>query len=339
MGAYLPKIGITMGDPAGIGPEIIIKALADYKNRDKFTPIVLGDAGILEETASELGIPSPLNAISSPEEAKSKSLNVISLSSLGDIKKGEMSAAAGHASGTYIEKGVDLALSGLLDAIVTAPICKESFNEGGFPYPGHTEFLAELTGTSDYAMMLMGESLKVVLLTIHCPLMKVAGLLSPEETLRIIRLADRSLKKYFNLEKPALALASLNPHAGEGGLFGEEEERLLLPASRAARSEGIDVTDPLPADTLFFFAAKGKYDAVICPYHDQALIPLKLLHFEEGVNVTLGLPIIRTSPDHGTAFDIAGKGIANPESMKSAVSAAFKMSLQKRNVKGAANGE
>jgi len=307
----LPKIGISMGDPAGIGPEIILKVLADEKALTDFIPLVIGDMTVLSERAKKLNIPFSLPLIDNISNwVNNPHPGLLSLTSLQNVECGEVSKESGHASGLYIKKAVELALNNDIDGMVTAPINKESFNLGGFNYPGHTEFLAELTKTENYAMMLMGDTLKVVLLTIHCSLMEVAGRLSVEDTLRIIRLSHESLKKYFAIESPGIALASLNPHAGEAGLFGQEEEKILLPASRMAREEGIDVTDPLPADTLFFSAVRGKYDIVVCPYHDQGLIPLKMLHFEDGVNVTLGLPIVRTSPDHGTAFDIAGRGIA-----------------------------
>jgi len=326
MQASLPKIGISMGDPAGIGPEVILGALADEEILRTCVPVIIGDRGVLLERAQIVGLPFLAHELTSLSDNFSPSSPaILSLTSLQNVKCGELSKESGQASGLYIQKAVELALEGKLDAVVTAPINKESFNLGGFNYPGHTEFLAHLTKTNDYAMMLMGESLKVILLTIHCPLMEVAKRLTTDDTLRIIRLANESLKKYFDIETPRIALASLNPHAGESGLFGEEEERILMPASKIAREEGINVTDPLPADTLFFSAVRGNYDIVVCPYHDQGLIPLKLLHFEDGVNVTLGLPIVRTSPDHGTAFDIAGKGIANADSLKAAIFTAIKM--------------
>ena len=328
----LPRIGITMGDPAGVGPEIIIKALSGGEKTRDYTPLILGDYELLSRCADELRCGIKLVSVDNPgQPVNDGSIAVLSLTRLGHIKPGSISKEAGKASGIYIEKGAALAMDGLVDGIVTAPINKESFNLGGFSYPGHTEFLAHLTSTEDYAMMLMGDSLKVILLTIHCALMEVAGRLSVSDTLRIIRLSNESLKKFFGIAEPRLALASLNPHAGEGGLFGREEEDILIPASDEARKEGIDVTRPLPSDTLFFSAVRGAYDAVICPYHDQGLIPLKLLHFEDGVNVTLGLPIVRTSPDHGTAYDIAGKGVASSESIEAAVKVAVSMALAKRS--------
>ncbi|MDH3973391.1 MAG: 4-hydroxythreonine-4-phosphate dehydrogenase PdxA [Deltaproteobacteria bacterium] len=335
MQASLPKIGISMGDPAGIGPEIILKALTDEKVLNTCLPLVIGDSGVLHEMAKKLDIPFPLTSLDTLSDWQDNSSPaILSLTSLQHAVCGEVSKSSGHASGLYIQKAAELALGGEIDGIVTAPINKESFNLGGFDYPGHTEFLAHLTKTENYAMMLMGETLRVVLLTIHCPLMEVAGRLTREDTIRIIRLSHETLKTYFAIENPRIALASLNPHAGEGGLFGEEEEQILIPASRMAREEGIDVTEPLPADTLFFSAVRGKYDIVVCPYHDQGLIPLKLLHFEDGVNVTLGLPIVRTSPDHGTAFDIAGKGLAKPESIKAAIFTALTMIRAKKTSQG-----
>jgi len=325
------KIGITMGDPAGIGPEIIVKALLSPGILQSCIPVVIGDAEVLRDAAKELGINREIHDIASPTEAKPDGrISVINMPCEGKINRGAVSVNSGKASGEFIERGVGLALRRDIDALVTAPINKESFNLGGFPYPGHTEFLASLTGAKDYAMMLMGASLKVVLLTIHCPIIDVAGKLSTDDTLRICRLSNYYLKNYFGIKEPRLALAALNPHAGEAGLFGKEETEILAPAARAARSEGINVTDPLPSDTLFYRAVKGEFDAVICPYHDQGLIPLKLLHFETGVNVTLGLPVIRTSPDHGTAYDIAGKGKANPDSLKAAIVAAIDMVKAKR---------
>lgn len=333
MKSDLPKIGITMGDPAGVGPEIIIKALSAGEKARDYIPLILGDYELLSRCANELRSDIKLTSVETPDQpVDDDCIAVLSLTSLGDVEPGLISKEAGQASGIYIEKGAGLAMDGLIDGIVTAPINKESFNLGGFSYPGHTEFLAHLTSTEDYAMMLMGDSLKVILLTIHCPLMEVAGRLSISDTIRIIRLSKDSLKKYFGIAEPRLALASLNPHAGEAGLFGREEEDILIPASDEARKEGIDVTHPLPSDTLFFSAVRGAYDAVICPYHDQGLIPLKLLHFEDGVNVTLGLPIVRTSPDHGTAYDIAGKGVASSESIEAAIKVAVGMARANRKL-------
>lgn len=326
------KIGVTMGDPAGIGPEIIVKALSSPDILNSCLPIIIGNITVCKEAVKKLGISREIYEINSIGGAKADGgINVLNLPCDGKVDPGVVSKQSGKASGEFIKKGVGLALDQQIDALVTAPINKESFNMGGFPYPGHTEFLASLTDTKDYAMMLMGESLRVVLLTIHCALMDVSEKLSVVDTLRISRLTDYYLRNYFGIKSPKIALASLNPHAGEGGMFGKEESDILAPAAHTARKEGINITDPLPSDTLFYKAVRGEFDAVICPYHDQALIPLKLLHFDSGVNVTLGLPIIRTSPDHGTAYDLVGKMVAKPDSLKAAIMTAIDMVKAKRH--------
>ena len=259
-GSYLEeqiKIGITMGDPAGIGPEIIVKALSSPDIRNSCLPVVIGDIAICKETAKELGLNCEIYEINSIKDAKADGgINVLDLPCDGKADRGVVSKQSGKASGEFIKKGVYLAIDRQIDALVTAPINKESFNMGGFPYPGHTEFLAFLTNTKDYAMMLMGESLKVVLLTIHCALMDVSEKLSVVDTLRISRLTYYYLRDYFGIKNPKIALASLNPHAGEGGMFGKEESDILAPAAYSARKEGIHITDPLPSDTLFYKAVK-----------------------------------------------------------------------------------
>jgi 4-hydroxythreonine-4-phosphate dehydrogenase len=261
------------------------------------------------------------------------SINLLSLSSISpaEARHGTPSPACGRAMYAYIAEAVRLTAQGEVDAITTAPINKKALADAGYSYPGHTELLAELTGTVDYAMMLAGEKLRVVPVTIHCALRDVFRLLTADKIAASIRIAHRSLREYFNLPQPSIAVAALNPHAGEGGLFGSEEETLIAPALEQARALGIGVSGPLPPDTLFYHAAAGRYDAVICMYHDQALIPLKLLHFDEAVNVTLGLPIIRTSVDHGTAYDIAGTGRANPASLVNALKMAAMMAGSRKS--------
>jgi 4-hydroxythreonine-4-phosphate dehydrogenase len=214
---------------------------------------------------------------------------------------------------------------GKIDAMITAPINKEAMGRAGYSYPGHTEFLAKLTRVKNPIMMLAGDNLKVALVTTHCPLKKIPDLITFQKILTTIEIVHSSLKQYFGLDSPKIAVAALNPHGGEGGLFGDEEKKIILPAIKEALNLGIDVEGPFPSDSLFYHAAKGKYHLVICMYHDQGLIPLKLLNFHNAVNVTLGLPIIRISPDHGTAYDIAGKGIANPSSMLKALELAARM--------------
>ncbi|HBR17920.1 MAG: 4-hydroxythreonine-4-phosphate dehydrogenase PdxA [Deltaproteobacteria bacterium RIFCSPLOWO2_12_FULL_43_16] len=315
-----PTIAITMGDPTGVGPEVILKALTDRNIRQLCTPVVLGDEAVLEFVSAKCKL-------------QSANCKVINLSNLNPpkLKPGRPDKICAKAMMTYIEEAVCMAMAGDVDAIVTAPISKEAINRAGYKFHGHTEFLAHLTKTKDYAMMLAGSSLKVILLTIHESIKNVPGLLTTEKVFKTIKITDNTFKRYFGLKKPRIAVAALNPHAGEGGLFGGEEKRIILPAIKKARQMGINASDPLPPDTLFYRAVKNKeFDCVICMYHDQGLIPLKLLHFENGVNVTLGLPIIRTSVDHGTAYDIAWKGIANPASMKAAIKMAVEMVGKKR---------
>lgn len=216
-------------------------------------------------------------------------------------------------------------MTGKIAAMVTAPISKEHLQRGGYRYPGHTEFLADLAGIRDFRMMMAGPGLRVVLVTIHEPLSKVPSLLSVSRILKTIRITDDSLRSWFGLRRPRIAVAALNPHAGESGIFGREEKRIIGPAVVRARRQGICASGPFPPDTVFYRAVKGDFDAVVAMYHDQGLIPLKLLHFDRGVNITLGLPFVRTSVDHGTAFDIAGKGIADPSSLIAAIEMAVEM--------------
>ena len=325
----LPIIGITMGDPAGIGPEIIVKALQDSAVTSICRPVVFGDRGILEREAVLPGSTCLFETVPSPEACLLKpgltGLVEVSRLSPSEIPHGKPIPAGGAAMAQYIIRAVEAAQAGKIDAIVTAPISKSVLHDAGYRYPGHTEMLADLTGTKDVVMMLAGESLRVVLATIHCPYVDVPKLLSTEKILKTITITHESLQKVLGGGKPRIAVAGLNPHAGEGGLFGEEEKNLIAPAVAEAVRLGIDAVGPMPADTLFYYAARGRYDVVVCMYHDQGLIPLKLLHFDTGVNVTLGLPIIRTSVDHGTAYDIAGRGIANPASMVSAIKMAVQM--------------
>lgn len=326
-----------MGDPAGVGPEIIAMALAD---RDIFKccqPVVLGDETVLCEALLRLCDTAPekidpemrVKTIDAPDQAQSwpGTMDVISLSSLtpGSVKPGNPVVAGGAAMVRYIQEAVDMALRNEIQAMVTGPISKSLMHQAGFHYDGHTQLIAERTNTLDYVMMLAGETLRVVLVTIHCPMKDVPDLLNPESIEKTISITSKALKRDFGLERPRLAVAALNPHAGEDGLFGSEERDIIIPAMDRVRKQGVLVEGPFPADTLFQKAAQGAFDAVVCMYHDQGLIPLKLLHFSDGVNVTLGLSIIRTSVDHGTAYDIAGRGMADPSSLKAAIRMAAKM--------------
>lgn len=333
--AQAPRIAITMGDPTGIGPEIIVKVLSDRGTFNFCRPIVLGDRSIMERAVKLLGASLEVNEMATAGEKHYRHglINLLPLSAIRpeEAQYGAPAPACGRALYAYIAEAVRLAAQGEVDAITTAPINKKVLADAGYAYPGHTELLAELTGTKHYAMMLAGEKLKVVPVTIHCALRDVFRRLTPEKIVTAIRITHHALQEYFSPQQPRIAVAALNPHAGEGGIFGNEEERIIAPALEQAQSLGIEVSGPLPPDTLFYHAAAGRYDAVICMYHDQALIPLKLLHFDEAVNVTLGLPIIRTSVDHGTAYDIAGTGRANPASLCNALKMAAMMAGSKKD--------
>jgi len=325
----LPRVGITMGDPTGIGPEIIVKVLSDKSTFHFCRPIVLGDRKIMERDLKLLHSTLKVNELEELEERNYRNgkLNLLSLSDINvnEIDYGVPTKACGKAMVKYIEEAVKLILTGRIDAITTAPISKKALSDAGYSYPGHTELLAKLTGSREYVMMLAGDKLKVVLVTIHCGLKEVFHLLTMEKIVTTIRITHSSLIDFFNEKNPKIAVAALNPHAGEGGLFGKEEEEIILPAIRQAQGLGIEVEGPFPPDTLFYHATQGAYSAVVSMYHDQGLIPLKLLHFKDAVNVTLGLPLIRTSVDHGTAYDIAGTGKANPLSLLNALKLAARM--------------
>ncbi|MBU3936620.1 MAG: 4-hydroxythreonine-4-phosphate dehydrogenase PdxA, partial [Proteobacteria bacterium] len=249
--------------------------------------------------------------------------NVLSLSDLGNgLCWGKPTSETGRAMGYYIEEGVRLVQQNQLAGLVTCPISKGALKAGGYRFPGHTEMLAEICQAQDFAMMMAGSTLKITLVSIHQALAEVPGAITRESVLRMIGITGRALRDDFGVAQPRLAVAGLNPHAGEDGMFGDEEQRIIGPAVAAARQAGWLVEGPFPPDTVFNKAAAGQFDAVVCMYHDQGLIPFKLLHFSDGVNVTLGLPIVRTSVDHGTAYDIAGKGMADPASLAAAVSMA-----------------
>ncbi len=314
-----------MGCPAGIGPEIILRSFADQTDWTEIRPVVLGDRKVLEKCGAELGLPAPCMAwtpgTSLSAAAAGKVIPVLQLSELTDtdLTWGQPNQATGKAMAHYIEAGVQLAQQGLIDGIATCPISKSSLNDAGYRFPGHTEMLASLTNTSSFAMMLAGSRLRVTLVTIHCPLREVAAQLTIQAVHTLIHITHQALSVDFAIDKPRIAVAGLNPHGGENQLFGSEEERIIGPAIQQARREHIDVFGPYPPDTVFHKAASGAFDAVVCMYHDQGLIPFKLLHFADGVNITLGLPVVRTSVDHGTAYDIAGKGLAEQQSLNEAI--------------------
>jgi 4-hydroxythreonine-4-phosphate dehydrogenase len=319
-------IAITMGDACGIGPEIVAKPSADS---DSLPPtLVLGDEGILKRAVRLLSLPLTVRVIDSPEDFQSSAgtLNVIALSRLPEeLPFGQLDRRAGKAAFDYIRTGIDLALQKKVRALVTAPINKEALRLADIHYPGHTEILADFSGTQDFAMMLMNDHLRVILVTIHVSLRQAIEQLTIERELRTIRLAHRAMTQ-LGIARPRVAVAGLNPHAGEHGLFGSEDEEVVRPAVRQAQAEGIDVSGPWPGDTVFMHARQGRFDVVVAQYHDQGLIPVKYLGVDEGVNVTVGLPFVRTSVDHGTAFDIAGTGKASHASLRVAVEQAAMLS-------------
>ena len=312
-------IAITMGDPCGVGPEIIAKLHADSASLPP--ALVLGDEGLIKRAIQLLALPLTVKVIDSPEDFQfaPNTINVISISRLPeDLPFGQLDARAGKAAFDYIRAGIDLALQKRIRAIVTAPINKEALRLADFHYPGHTEILADFSGTNDFAMMLMNNDLRVILVTIHVSLREAIDQVTMESELRTIRLAHRAMIQ-LGIAQPRIAVAGLNPHAGEHGLFGSEDEAIIKPAILQAQAEGIDASGPWPGDTVFMHARQGRFDIVVAQYHDQGLIPVKYLGVDEGVNVTVGLPFVRTSVDHGTAFDIAGTGKASHASLRVAV--------------------
>jgi 4-hydroxythreonine-4-phosphate dehydrogenase len=312
-------IAITMGDPCGIGPEIIAMLYADAAPLP--SSLVLGDEGLIKRAIRLLALPLTVGVIDSPEDFQftSNTIHVISLSRLPeDLPFGQLDARAGKAAFDYIRAGIDLALQKRIRAVVTAPINKEALRLAGFHYPGHTEILADFSETKDFAMMLMNSDLRVILVTIHVSLREALEQLTIERELTIIRLAHRAMIQ-LGIARPRIAVAGVNPHAGEHGLFGSEDEAIIRPAIRQAQAGGIAASGPWPGDTVFMHARQGRFDVVVAQYHDQGLIPVKYLGVDEGVNITVGLPFVRTSVDHGTAFDIAGKGEASHASLRVAV--------------------
>jgi 4-hydroxythreonine-4-phosphate dehydrogenase len=336
---HRPLIGITTGDPAGVGPEITAKALAQATVTSSCRALVIGDRSVMAATLDLLGAPLGLRAVSGPAEGRFEP-GTIDCLDLGNVDatrlpRGRVSAEAGRAAYAYIETAVKLCQSGDIEGMVTAPINKEALALAGVEHSGHTEILARLSGTTDFAMLLMGKELRVIHVTTHVALRRVPDLVTRDRVLRVIRLAQRAMMG-LGRSRPRIAVCGLNPHAGEDGLFGDEERTEILPAVETARREGLDVVGPLPADTLFSRARGGEFDIVVAMYHDQGHVPVKTVGFTydeaagtwtglSGVNVTVGLPFLRVSVDHGTAFDRAWKGIANPESMVEALDVAVRM--------------
>jgi 4-hydroxythreonine-4-phosphate dehydrogenase len=328
-----PPVGITLGDAAGISPEIIVKLdLAGLP----FPGVVYGDAGVLSATIRRLGLDGRIKAQPVDGPARSPAgqglIPVVNRWTPlpADLPPGKLDARAGRAAYEYLCQAIDDALSGNLRAIVTAPLNKEAMQAGGIHYPGHTEILAERTHTRRYAMMLANRELRVVLATIHVPISAVPGLITLDTELATIRLAHGACRR-AGIAAPRVAVAGLNPHAGENGRFGQEDIQVIAPAIAQARAEGIDASGPWPGDTIFMRARQGEFDVVVAQYHDQGLIPVKYLGVDHGVNVTIGLPFVRTSVDHGTAFDIAGQGVASPDSLREAYDLALDMTAAPAN--------
>jgi 4-phospho-D-threonate 3-dehydrogenase / 4-phospho-D-erythronate 3-dehydrogenase len=330
-----PIIAITMGDAAGIGPEIIMKALNDSEIYSSCLPFVIGDAKILERANQFVNTDLKVNIISDVSEASFAfgTVDCLDLNLLpADLPVGQVSGEAGNAAFQYLKKGIELANEKQIQGICTAPLNKEALHKGGHIYPGHTEILAELTNTTDFAMMLSAPKLKVIHVTTHVGILDAVKQITPERVYTVLQLAHSTLQK-AGYENPKIAVCGINPHAGENGLFGYgEEDEKIVPAVEKAQSEGINAQGPLPADTLFFRATRGDFDIVVAMYHDQGHGPIKVLGLEAGVNITVGLPIIRTSVDHGTAFDIAGTGIADDLSLKEAIRQAIELAPSKESL-------
>ncbi len=338
-----PIIGITMGDPASIGPEIAIKALLNDSIHAICRPLLVGDAGVFNDIVQRLKLPATVNAISKVQDAafKKGTVDVFDLKNvdMGKLVFGKISAMAGNASFEAVKKVIDLAMAGDIDATVTGPINKKSINEAGHHFAGHTEIYAHYTGTKKYAMLLVEENMRVIHVSTHVSLREACDLVKKDRIIQVIELLHNGILS-LGATNTKIGVAGLNPHAGDSGLFGTEDEGEIKPAVEEARKMGYDVDGPVPADTLFSKAATGTYGGIVAMYHDQGHIPFKLTGFKwnaekkqmdsvKGVNITMGLPIIRTSVDHGTAFEIAGKGIASPDAMVLAIEAAVQLSTHR----------
>jgi 4-hydroxythreonine-4-phosphate dehydrogenase len=320
----LPILGITMGDAAGVGPEVTVMALMNDEVRKKARAIVIGDASIIEDAARIVGCTLPVRAIDEvdPGALDDSAIWVLDLKNrpLDGLVRGKVDAVNGKAAFEYVDRAVTLALANQIDAIVTAPLNKEAMHLGGYKYPGHTEALANLCdiGEDDITMLLASPRLRVSHVSTHCSMLEAVASVTTDRVVRVARLTAEAVAPLVN-RPPKIALCGINPHAGENGLFGREDEDQIRPAAALLQQEGIDAYGPIPGDTVFLRALKGDFDAVVAMYHDQGHIPSKLAGFDDTVNITLGLPIIRTSVDHGTAFDIAGTGKAQAVNMEVAI--------------------
>ncbi len=324
------RIALSIGDINGIGPEIILKALQNTKV--PFTPVILGSASIIDYYKRILGIRLDYHYAESEDEIVDRKVNVLNILDKEevDLQPGTISEEAGHIAMQAVARGVELCTSGKASALVTAPLSKKAINRAGYRVPGHTEFLAEKTKSTEYMMIMVNEGLRVGLATIHVPLQRVVPLLNTPNITRFIRIMHRSLVRDFNIAEPGIAVLGVNPHASDGGVIGTEEEKMIKPSLQNVQVDGIKADGPFPADGFFGNRTYKKYDGVLAMYHDQGLIPFKTLSFNKGVNFTAGLPFIRTSPDHGTAFDIAGTNQASPESFIVAMNQAYELTLNRR---------
>jgi 4-hydroxythreonine-4-phosphate dehydrogenase len=326
----LPRIAMTMGDPSGVGPELALRLLSDSQLASEVTPLVFGDLRILERVASQTRLPLPRQVISGPQWESGHAIAgpaVVDWQAIdaASVVSGQVSAATGRASFTYVERAIDAALAGRIAGVATGPISKEALHAAGIDFPGHTEIFAARSGSPRWCMMQYSEAITCTFVTVHVGYRDVPALLTTARILDVIELTAEALLRLRG-RAPHLVVCGLNPHAGEHGLFGDrEEERIIVPAIAAARASGISIEGPLPPDTAFVPAKRATTDAFICMYHDQGHIPVKALAFDSAVNTTLGLPIVRTSVDHGTASDIAWQGIANPSSLFAAVRLAARL--------------
>jgi len=325
------RIAISIGDINGIGPEVALKTLADVELTE-VTPVILSSRQVVDYYADQLDLELPFHYTDDPKQLKSGQVNILRAydDDTIEISPGSMTEEGGKLAMMAVAKAADLCLSGQADALVTAPISKEAINKAGYLFPGHTEFLAEKTHTDQYMMMLVNRDLRVGLVSIHVPLAEVPGYITQSSVFSHISIMHQSLKMDFNIKEPNIAVLGLNPHAGDGGIIGTEEIEIIEPAIRKAREEGMDATGPYPGDGFFGNRKYKKCDGILAMYHDQGLIPFKTLSFGTGVNFTAGLPIIRTSPDHGTAFDIAGKNLADPSSFRQAFELAGELARNRK---------
>lgn len=322
----LPRVAITLGDPSGIGPEVTAKALAMPAVRRSLVPVVFGDERVWSEACRLAGAADRLERVALASQAKGPSLIGVTSLAERDTRPGRPTAPGGRAQLSFLERAIDALEDGTVAALCTAPVSKEGIARAGLAFTGHTELLAERL-RARVLMLLAGPRLRVAVHTTHVALADVPGRLSTEGIVEDLQILHRGLRKGFGIAKPRIAVCGLNPHAGDGGLFGDEEARVIAPAVKAARAARIDARGPFAADGVIPRAAQGDYDAVLAMYHDQGLVGLKLLHFDDGVNVTLGLPKPRTSPDHGVAYDLAGTGRARPDSMRAALLLAARLAL------------